>query len=151
MPVPEVMAAKERTREAHRHLLTGLKYIPDDKLDWVPLGKAKTPRLIALECAGAYKMAARMVRGEPIEWAQPDAAAYPTRESVVEALNAGLAEFEAALDGLTAEQLAEKRPAPWGVTTVGVTIGMAFWHSVYHDGQLNYIQTLWGDLEMHFE
>jgi len=151
MPIHEALAAEKRTQEAHRHLLTGLKYIADDKLDWVPMGSAKTPRQIALECATAYKLTGQLIRGEMPEWAPPDPAAYPTRESVVAALDAALADLFSTLDALTSEQLAEKRQAPWGETTVGETIWMAFWHSVYHDGQLNYIQTLLGDTEMHFE
>ena len=151
MPIPEAMAATEKTKEAHRHLLTGLRYIPDDKLDWVPMGPAKSPRRIALECAAAYKLFAQMVRGEPLDWGQPDPSAYPTRESVVAALDAGLADFEAALQALSAEQLAEKRRVPWGEMAVGEIIWLAFWHNVYHDGQLNYIQTLLGDTEMHME
>jgi len=151
MPVPEAMAAKEKTQSVHREVLVGLKYIPDEKLDWCPMGKAKTPRHIGLECAGAYKWGAAIIRGGPAEWPEAKDEDYPTREAMVELLDASLAEFAAALDTVTEEQLNETREVFWGQESVRNLLWINYWHSVYHAGQLNYIQTMLGDTEMHME
>jgi uncharacterized damage-inducible protein DinB len=151
MPVPEAVQAKERTQSAHGEVLVGLKYIPDDKLGWCPMGKAKTARHIGLECAGAYKWGAAVIRGGPAEWAEAKEDEYPTRESVVELLNASFADFAAALDAVTEEQLNETREVFWGTESVRSLLWMNYWHSVYHAGQLNYIQTMLGDTKMHME
>lgn len=151
MPIPQAVAAKEKTQQANKELSIGLKYIPDDKLTWVPAGKAKPPLQIVADCAAAYRWAAATIRGAPAGPPEQKVDASPTRADAVERLEAGLADLVAALDEVTEEQSAQKRQMPWGEETVANLMWLGHWHSIYHAGQLNYIQTLLGDTEMHFE
>ena len=152
------MATHEGTRAAGltqmmtKELLVALQYTPDDKLDWVPMGAAKTPRAIIVECAAGYKWLAAELRGEQnaaAAWEGTKAEDFPTREALTELITAGEAEMLAAIDALTDEQLEEKRQVFWGEETLRDLMWMGVIHTNYHVGQLNYIQTLWGDTEMH--
>jgi hypothetical protein len=153
--MPSEQAAKlvEQVKDAHHHLLVALKYTPDDRLDWVPMGKAKTPREIAVECAMVYKGVVSLIRGgtidAPAQEMEPGDQA--TREGLLKLLDDSLQEFVAAAEGLTQEQLGEKRQAPWAEDTVAGLLGKTQFHTIWHVGQLNYIQALWGDADMHWE
>ena len=47
-------------------------------------------------------------------------------------------------------KLAEKIDLPWGATwSLAEVANMHYWNLVYHVGQINYIQTLLGDFDMH--
>jgi len=152
MATTEGMRAVEMTRMVTKELLTALKYIPDEKLDWVPMGSAKTPRAIIVECGAGYKWLAAELRGDENAaqaWENAQAASYPTRDTLREFIEASEAELAAAIDGLTEDQLDEKRKVFWGEETLRNLLWMGVMHTNYHVGQLNYIQTLWGDTEMH--
>ena len=51
----------------------------------------------------------------------------------------------------TEEQLEGKRKVFWGEESVRDLMWMGMVHTGYHVGQLNYIQTLLGDLDLHWE
>jgi len=140
------------TQMMTRALLVALKYTPDDKLDWVPMGAAKTPRAIIVECAAGNKWMAAELRGEENAagvWRDTKAVDYPTRGALAEFVEASQAEVLAAIEALTEEQLDQKRKVFWGEETVRDLMWLGMIHTNYHVGQLNYIQTLWGDTEMH--
>jgi len=141
------------TQMVTKELLVALQYTPDDKLDWVPMGVAKTPRAIFVECAGGNRWLAAELRGESnaaavFEGIKADD--YPTREALAEFVESSQAELLAAIDALSEDQLDEKRQVFWGEETLRDLVWMGMMHTGYHVGQLNYIQTLWGDAEMHF-
>jgi hypothetical protein len=135
-----------------KELLVALEFTPDDKLDWVPMGKAKTPRAIIVECGAGCKWLAAELRCEEnaaAAWEGIKAEDYPTREALAEFVKATEAELLAAIDALTDEQLDQKRKVFWGEEALRDLMWMGMIHTNYHVGQLNYIQTLWGDAEMH--
>lgn len=50
---------------------------------------------------------------------------------------------------MTPEQASKKHAMPWGMEHSGGEIaGFHYWNTVYHLGQVNYIQTLYGDKDM---
>jgi hypothetical protein len=143
----------EQIKDAQHHLLVALKYTPDEKLDWVPMGKAKTPREIAAECAMMEKGAVSLIEGgtidAPAQGLEPEG--HATREGLLKLLDESLQELASTAEGLTAEQLGEERQVPWGADTVAGLLEKVQFHTIWHVGQLNYIQTLWGDTDMHWE
>jgi len=152
MATHEGARAAGLTQMMTRELLAALQYTPDEKLDWVPLGSAKTPRAIVVECAAGYKWLGAELRGEAgaaAVWESIKAEDYPTREALTQLVGETETEMLAAIDGLTEAQLEEKRQVFWGEETVRDLMWMGVIHTNYHVGQLNYIQTLWGDTEMH--
>jgi len=153
MATEQARSAIEKTNESTRHLLLGLKYIPDDKLDWVPMGKAKTPLAIIAECAAVYQWLAAELSGQqdPDIYERVVSRQYAGRDQVEALLREAQTELEAAMETLTEEELPEVRDVFWGPTTVADLLWAGKTHSDYHSGQLNYIQTLVGDAEMHME
>ncbi len=151
----EVPAARqiEQIKDAQHHLLVALKYTPDEKLDWMPMGKAKTPREIAVECAMMEKGAASLIEGgtidAPAQGLKPEG--HATREGLLKLLDESLQELVSTAEGLTEERLEEERRVPWGADTVAGLLEKVHFHTIWHVGQLNYIQTLWSDTDMHWE
>jgi len=146
--------ARGITRIEHEQLVRDLQHIPDDRLDWVPMGKAKTPRQIVVECAGAYRWLAAKLGNAPDadeQWGAVCGMSPGTREATVELLGGCWDELVAAFDGVEEAMLEEKRQVFWGEATVETLLFFCEWHTTYHSGQLNYIQTLLGDTEMHME
>ena len=144
--------AKRLIHEAHKQILRDFEHIAEDKVDWVAMGEAKPARKIVIECAGAYKWQAAKMRGEDNAdeiWGEVCEMDPATREDVVKLAEECWEELAAALDGLTDEQLGEKRQVFWGESTVGDLAHFCEWHNTYHSGQLNYIQLLLGDVEVH--
>ena len=65
-------------------------------------------------------------------------------------LREGTAKLLTMIREMPDDKLAEKIDLPWGVTwTLAEVANMHDWNLVYHVGQINYIQTLLGDFEMH--
>jgi uncharacterized damage-inducible protein DinB len=166
MATHEGARASAMTQMVTKELLVALQYTPDDKLDWVPMGQAKTPRAIVVECGAAYKWMAAELRCEEnafAAWEGIKAEDYSSREALAEFIEASQTELLAAIDALTEEQLDQKREVlvptkdqpdqEREVIPARETLGRLMWmgmmHTSYHVGQLNYIQTLWGDTEMH--
>jgi len=57
----------------------------------------------------------------------------------------------AALRGLSDEELDREVTAPWGAPFKALFLaGVVASHMEYHGGQVNYIQSLYGDAEMHW-
>lgn len=146
--------AKMLTYHEHEQLLRDLQHTPDDRLDWAPMGKAKTPKQILVECAGAYRWLGAKIRGDDNaddQWGEVFAMDPPGREETAKLLQDCWAELAAVLDALDESELSKSRQAFWGETTVAELLHFCEWHNTYHSGQLNYIQTLLGDTDMHMQ
>ncbi|MBM3500757.1 MAG: DinB family protein [Armatimonadetes bacterium] len=152
MATAEGTKAAGLTQMMTGELLLALQYTSDENLDWVPMGSAKTPRAIVVECAAGYQWLAAELRGEPnaaAVWESLKPEDYPTREALTELVQASETGFLASIGGLSEADLEQKRQVFWGEETVRDLMWMGMIHTNYHVGQLNYIQTLWGDTEMH--
>ncbi|NIM06015.1 MAG: hypothetical protein GTN69_01475 [Armatimonadetes bacterium] len=150
---PMTEAAKEITEEQTRHLDSALEHIPEERREWCAGGCAKTPMAIYRECARAYLWAAETIRGNEVNWdlLAPRVEDCPDFESAKAALEKNQSEFFAALEEIDESRLAEMVKMPWGEElSLGQYILLPSYHTCYHVGQLNYIQTLLGDAEFHF-
>lgn len=133
-----------------------LRHLPDDKLNASPMGCARPPLELAAECAGYNNMIAGAIKGEPMEMPSPERikayyASIDTFDKAKEALETSSAALVSALNGASEEVLAGMATAPWGETMpLYVLVGIAASHMSYHDGQINYIQCLYGDGAMHW-
>lgn len=146
----------ESLSRARDYFLKDLGYIPADKFDASPMGKAKTAKEITLECAGLNRMLVAMIDGVEAKHPSPEDrkawyASFTDPEKVK-------AEFKGSFDQLIAK-LGELEPAaldrvitaPWGQPMpLGDMLMLGVNHTTYHDGQLNYIQALYGDDKFHW-
>jgi hypothetical protein len=147
----EFVRAKERM--AHNLATT-----PDDKINWSPAPTARTP--IQLVAHGAMGTAGiqGMLMGKPFPYssfAEMDTALrvqekeFTTREQALDLLEKTSAEYLQWLDTLTAEQLASTVQAPFGSIPMVIGITLPADHLRNHCGQIDYVQTICGDLDWH--
>ncbi len=101
------------------------------------------------------RIAARIRREDPGAWPFEGWAKAPadraTKPDAVEDFRSSVADLKDALDGLTDEQLTELMPMGEKESTPMEQIVFASVHMAYHMGQLNYIQQLAGDMEVHWD
>ena len=133
--------------------------VPDDKVSWKPAEGANSALDLFSEAAQTFAMVAGLVesKGE----AKPNREMFAqfraeranwTRQDALTHIETNYSRFKAALEPLTDEQLATPITMPMGG---GITAPMALWimmayrSSISRFAQINYIQTLYGDLESH--
>ncbi len=64
-------------------------------------------------------------------------------------LRSGIAETIAAFDTVKPEQIGELVDTPHGQTPFTFFLTLPAMHLHAHDGQIDYLQTCWGDMEVH--
>jgi hypothetical protein len=136
--------------------ITDLSFVPKDKLGASPMGKARTALEFTAECAGFNKYVAKLVAGEIVEPRTEEQvieyrASLDTFEKVSEELKSSVTALTTALSNATGDHLHTSTTTPWGMeATIYRLASMASSHMIYHDGQLNYIQSLYGDDQNHW-
>jgi len=141
-----------RTERAAEEFLAAVKRIPDDKLRWSPIGEARSVLDVLQECGRVNERWADMIEsGQWITWPrehiQDLIAKTGDRESAVAYFEAATAKFVSAVRGLPDGRLDEPFESPWRTASTAEWLMHALWHISYHEGQINYIQTLYGDWE----
>jgi uncharacterized damage-inducible protein DinB len=133
-------------------LIKDTKYIPEEKFAFCPMGCAKTARDIMAETANVNVMLAKAFTGAGKD------AEFGTRVDQASTL-ADLAELVResasvvidAIDSLGDADLEKEVTMPWGARyPLWQAIFLPTSHMTYHDGQINYIQTLLGDSAFHW-
>jgi uncharacterized damage-inducible protein DinB len=153
MNVPEYVANQtERIAEALAHFVATTK---EDKLDWQPTQEGSAPCRSVYqqisECVVVNRIFAKMLRGE-IESAplgeRPEIT-FASPQDAQEQLLASARELAGAIRGLSEADLAREYKHPRGTMRGENFILMAYRNMAYHAGQINFIQTLYGDTEFH--
>lgn len=149
--------AKGATMHGAETLVKDTKYIPEGKFCFCPMGCAKTAEDILRECAGTNARIAASLRSED----PTTSAAYLEFQKKVDAAS-GLEAFDKlvmesseivceAIDGIADADLGKQMKMPWGAMfPAAAAIFLPAQHMSYHDGQINYIQTLLGDGVFHW-
>ena len=149
--------ARGATMHGAEILVKDTKHIPEEKFCFCPMGCAKTAEDILRECAGTNARIAASLRGED----PSSSVAYLDFQKKVDAAS-GLEAFgklimesseivRAAIDGIADADLDKQVKMPWGAMfLLGAAILLPSQHMNYHDGQINYIQTLLGDSAFHW-
>jgi hypothetical protein len=155
--------------QATNRLARILATTPDDKINWSPSPTARSPLHVAVHALlWVDNICYRVLRGAtshycfagkefPFESREAMHAAgrameqeYTTREQVVGLLEAVSARYIAYLDALTPEQLASTVDAiALGYFPMAVAITFPAGHIDGHISQMEYIQTIYGDLDFH--
>jgi len=149
-----IQLAQKMTAEATDSLLKAAEFIPADKLNWSPGGAARGALPIVVECGGLYGLFAALLRGHPVKLDESDIEAFQARYQDLAAARAMVEENARTLTGvirqLGPEDLAKEITLPWEARiSVSEAIFFPAQHTQYHFGQLNYIQTILGDAQMH--
>ena len=154
--------ASRMTREALASLFSAARHVPEDKRDWTPMGEARTAQTLLYECAmttpfyiaaaqGRMKEFAALVPDEATQelWRRRSEAAW-TLEGAESVARETFDEVCQALEAIHDDRLGDRQPHPMDpsrqVTTADLLF-LAYWNLVYHTGQINYVQTMLGDVE----
>ena len=152
--------ASRMTREALDALFRAARHLPSDKLDWTPMGEARTAQTLLYECAmttpfyiaaaqGRMKEFATLVPDEAVQetWRQRSESAW-TLAGAETVARETVAELCQALEAVPDVRLDDIQPHPMDPSRQVMTADLLFlfyWNLVYHTGQINYLQTLLGD------
>jgi uncharacterized damage-inducible protein DinB len=136
-------------------LIKSVKAMPEEKLDWVPGGKARSALAIMQEVAYFPSWLVSVLRGDR----QPedaDAAAeafakeHDTLDKLIAAAEKNTDELCKFIETLPDERLDKPVKMPWGDQPTSSVIYYHEWNNTYHLGQVSYIQLMYGDEEMYF-
>ena len=155
MPNIQELACKMNT-EVINGLKKSASAVPADKQTWSPLDQGRTVVNQIAECALITSFVASTISGQAMP--EFDGAAYEagmaglnTLDAAIAALDTSAAELNAAISEFPTDELDTKITMPWFEEPQSFTdiFFIAYWNNTYHIGQINYIQTLYGDKEMH--
>jgi hypothetical protein len=117
--------------------------------------EVRSPYDFVFETAFVNRRFAKLMRGEELEpwpfktWATAPAE-YCEKAAAAADLNASFDEVAAAWDSLSDDDVTREVKTRTGTSTAFELALSAISHGSYHDGQLNYIQTLTGDSAIHW-
>jgi len=147
--------AKRITQSQADLLVKDTSFIPQDKLFWRPMGCAKTAGEILREIAQSNVEIAAAVKGASLSPDEEEIKKKAERAESFAELSALVKQSAdvvcRVLDGLTDADPERTRTMPWGaVYSLSEAVLLPASHMTYHDGQINYIQTLLGDAKFHW-
>jgi len=155
MPTINELMAK-MNRQAAEGLARSVLAMPPEKQTWQPEDTARSALDQIAECGAVNLWMARIFQERavpPLDMGQLDRlkAENNTQEKALTLLQAGTKALVAAIEALAPEYLDDTVQLPWkeAPSTLAEVMIMPYWNMVYHLGQINYIQTLYGDQEMH--
>jgi hypothetical protein len=154
--LPQFLAGKIRSAGTALH--DAVAKMPDDRLSWHPETEGNTGRDAldqALECAYLNEWVAKgyaTMEMPAINWDDYKVATDARRnkadclawlKSSTEALATAIANFPADKIGdATTDPVHDGKATTWA----DFAIDLFYWNTVYHEGQVNYIQVLYGDM-----
>lgn len=140
--------------------LRNFSYVPDDRLSWTPTPTSKSAIRVAAHTALYAGRFARMIRDRKLpvpenldEWVkqqEAEEAVITSRTDMEQIFRAGTQEVLEALDTLTPEDVDSSLDSGQG-WSMPMTQLMALpgWHATLHAGQIDYLQTCWGDQQIY--
>lgn len=128
--------------------------IPDDKWSETHGGCSRPCGMMLADTVTMLKWTTGALKGEESDaYTHMEALGetYADKATAVAGLTDASAALGAALGEASDEVLNSSVPAPWGMPTpIFMLAQIAANHIWYHDGQLNYVQTLLGDDKVHW-
>lgn len=133
-----------------------LDALSDEQFTACCAGKARTPQDFTAEVIGMNFMVAKIIAGEAQSMPNDEeraafVASINSREVGKAKMTEACEALAAAVEALPDSDLGTEILTPWGqpMTKYGFA-NLCAGHVWYHDGQLNYIQSMNGDAEIHW-
>lgn len=151
----------EATRRAASEAFKYARQVPADKLNWKPLDEGRSVLDLCREMAACPQWADMILKGQPMpsfseeELVEMDKAqAHLTTAELCEAeCMKNLETFFETVRTFPDDRLNEKYTLPFdGGQTITMAENMEYplWNLTYHQGQIAYVQTLYGDRKMYW-
>jgi hypothetical protein len=152
--------AAKMTRDAFKALIRTASYVPEDRLDWSPMGSARSVMSQLVECVQFAEGLAVILTAEIMPPLDRDALQkrrdelierYKTAEAIAELAEARGEELARVIESTPDSRLEEEFKLPFFERLIlGVDlVFLGYWNVVYHTGQINYLQMMLGDTVMH--
>jgi hypothetical protein len=155
----QIAQVKRDTQMAKEQLLRTFEFVPEDKLRWSPSPMARHALWIVGHCGIANQAFATSLRGEelPLNVSPEEASAQilaagrdiSSREEAIKLVKDSTTELLQALDNVTEEMLETSPMSPFGPFPFVFWMRLPAEHIKSHSFQIDYLQTIWGDLESH--
>lgn len=156
------MKAKEflisETLRATDSFFGAARRVPADKVDWKPLDLGRSVLDQARECAQSPTWGASVVKAGRFEWnqemfeaARREREQWTTLDECEAVCKKNLAVLVSFIEGLDEAEFEKTIEIPFGKNPNWRVIDILHlhaWNATYHTGQVNYIQTLYGDTAM---
>lgn len=141
-------------------LFRSARAIPADKLDWKPAETNRSPLELLQECAQSLKWPQFMVQPhafsgdttEIMEKARLERESWTTVDACESAARANWEETKKFIADYPESDLDREIALPFAPDlrlSVAEILASPYWNMSYHLGQLNYVQLMYGDKEMH--
>lgn len=147
------------TRAAAKEAFKYAKAVPQDKLEWKPLDNGRSVLDQCREMAQCAGWAEGIIQGTAPEWNEETMAAirkeqeqWQSVEDCETECNRRIERLSTLFQGMGDERLAETKWLPYDGGrdfTMAEMMDYPRWNFTYHLGQIAYVQTLYGDKEMH--
>jgi hypothetical protein len=142
-----------QTQKALDDLVRSAQAVPSEKLDWVPMGSSRSVLAQMQEIAGSAKFFAPILserRVPAFEDGEPRR--QLTFQECIESARESTSEICKLIAQFPDTELEHEMTMPFGggmKMTMADVLGLHYWNLVYHLGQINQIQLMLGDREMH--
>jgi hypothetical protein len=145
----------ERIEFARRLYLADLRAMPAEMLSKQCGGRARTAYDITFELVGMSSLFTELLTAGQGEIPRPDGwitapPEFQDPQGAMSAFDAAQNRFLGALRGYAGDVLTDEYASPVGAFTPLAMANLMVWHTMYHSGQLNFIQTLCGDDQFHW-
>ncbi len=141
-------------------LFRNARAMPEDKLVWKPAEANRSGLEILQECAQSLAWPRTMLKpgafsgdmSEAFAAAQSERESWTTVEACEQAARAKWVETRQFILDYPEDDLDRQIPLPFApdlVLSVAEILSSPYWNLTYHLGQLNYVQLMYGDREMH--
>ena len=154
MPTTVQQLTARQTQHAARDVIAAAKATRPDKVTWEPLEQGRTVLAQVIECGMANLKWANILRTFTYSNLPPELRAsfadIDTLTTATARVEATAQELVGVLLAVPDERLDTEIETEWGPYNVAEACLHAYWNMIYHEGQINYIQTLYGDKEEHY-
>lgn len=150
---------RDSAKSSTEMMLATFAHVPDDKAEWAPSPTAKSALAIIAHCAEANYAFAKVIRGEDLGPTESKEEALQniresgrdavSRQEAIRQLEDSTAQVLEAMDHVQPEQLDTMPDSPFGPMPFRFWLSLPGRHTLGHKYQIDYLQTIWGDLEFH--
>ena len=148
----------KRTLQSVDTLFNAVRKMPEDKVDWKPLDNGRSALSMAQECAQAPLWGVSFLTARKFEFDE-ERFAKAAQERATWSLDdcericrENTAKLIEVIEAFPDSDLDQTITLPFGGGkdfSFAELMNLHYWNTTYHIGQVNYIQTLYGDKEMH--
>ena len=154
-----IAQAIDGAKRGHERLLKTFTETPDDKINFAPSATSRSAHDIVVHIAQSNKFMSKSICGESLpaagsledfdKFMKEASAGITTRAQALAILDESMSELMSALECLTPADLGKEVVLPFATLPLAFFIFVPGMHMGNHASQIDYIQTIYGDMANH--